>query len=223
MSTYASSHVGYGSSTPTSVRYASARSANRARRMFAFVIDVLVYGVLTSMLTIVFNFLGTTVGSLLYASFHDCTLGAGRSLGRAAMGHRLLTNDGESVSYGRAIARNAVRWLLWSTVLLFLIDVVLLFIGDGRILADHIMGTRVCEDPAKDDLYERPAMSGRGATRSHGEGYGRAAVAAEPVDPDVREAEQELNFDDPTHAHGELNRFEEKLAREQVESDRFRR
>lgn len=222
MSTYASSHVGYGSSMSRSRRYAAV-SARTGRRMFAFVIDVLVYGVLTSTLTILFNFLGTTLASLLYASFHDCTLGAGRSLGRAAMGHRLLSQDGEEVSYGRAIARNAIRWLLWSTVLLFLVDVVLLFVGDGRILADFILGTRVCEDPTRDDLYERPAASGRAASRSHGVGYGASSRVADPIDPDVMEAEEELDFDSPRHAHGELNRFEEKLAREHVTDERYRR
>jgi len=169
--------------------------------MGAFAIDVLVYGALTSVFTIVLSLFGTTLASLLYASFHDCTVGPGRSLGRAAVNHRLMHTDGSAVSYGTSIARNALRWLLWTTVLLFVVDLVLFFTS-GRLIADYILGTQVCEDPS----VKHEATAHRA----------QAASEAPVFDADLVAAEQEISFEQRNYSERELERFEHRLARETV-------
>ena len=177
------------------------RAAGRLKRMGAFSIDVLVYGALTSLFTIILSLFGTTLASLLYASFHDCAVGPGRSLGRAAVDHRLMHTDGHAVSYGTANARNALRWLMWTTVLLFVVDLVLFFTS-GRLLADYILGTQVSEDPA----HARRGLESE-----------RAAVASAPVfDAELAAAEREISFERSDYSERELEQFERKLAREPV-------
>ncbi len=176
--------------------------AHRMRRIGAFGIDLLVYFALTSLLSVVFTFIGGTIASLIYATLHDCTLGAGRSLGRAALGHRLMRVDGREVTPWIAMARNAIRWLMWSTVILFFVDLALLFFGEGRLLADHIMGTIVSEDPARAGLERREVVVERRVTEE---------PLAEEVDPELAAAHRELDFGAPHHAHDELRRFEDRL------------
>ncbi|MEO1268039.1 MAG: hypothetical protein AAFX99_08075 [Myxococcota bacterium] len=175
------------------------QAASRLRRMGAFAIDVLVYGALTSVFTFILSLLGTSLASLLYAAFHDNTVGSGRSLGRAAVNHRLLHTDGRAVSHGTAIARNVLRWLMWTTLVLFVVDLVLFFTS-GRLIADHIMGTQVCEDPSE----MAPVL------------HRLDAEVDQTRDVDVIEAEREIAFERRDFAEDQLKQFDEKLSETSV-------
>ncbi len=120
--------------------------ARRFKRITGFVLD----GLLLPVFAALIPFMGLGFALLFaYMSFKGNIIGSGRSLGRAAMGQRLLARDGTDASHGLVMARNAVRFLLWMAVLPFFIDVGLLLFGDGRLLTDRIFGTRVFEDPEK--------------------------------------------------------------------------
>lgn len=120
--------------------------ARRFKRLLGSVIDGLLLPLF--LLLLPFGGLGLFMG-FFYMSFKGNVVGAGRSLGRASMGQRLLARDGTDASHGLVMARNAVRFILWMTILPFWIDLALLLFGDGRLLADRIFGTRVFEDPEK--------------------------------------------------------------------------
>jgi uncharacterized RDD family membrane protein YckC len=120
-------------------------AAGRARRMAAHALDLLVF--------LPFFFVGAVMGggvffvTLLYFAFYNSVRGAGRSLGRAAVGQRLMMDDGQEASHGVMIARNLLRSVLWMMFLPFFVDLALMLFGDGRLLADRIFRTRVVEDP----------------------------------------------------------------------------
>ena len=119
--------------------------AGRGRRVAAYALDMIVFFpffILAAM---------TGVGALfavaIYFALYNSIRGTGRSLGRAAVGQRLLMDNGEEASHGISIARNLTRMLLWMMFFPIFIDLVLMFTGDGRLIADRIFRTRVSEDP----------------------------------------------------------------------------
>jgi uncharacterized RDD family membrane protein YckC len=117
----------------------------RARRVAAYGLDALIF--LPLFIVGLISGLGALFVVLLYFAFYNSVRGAGRSLGRAAVGHRLIMDDGQEASHGISIARNLLRTVLWMMFLPFLVDMGLLLLGDGRLIADRIFRTRVVEDP----------------------------------------------------------------------------
>ncbi len=120
--------------------------ASRGRRVAAYALDMLVF--MPFFIVSIFLPMTTILWVLLYFGFSNSLRGSGRSLGRAAVGQRLMMDSGEEASHGTSIARNLTRFLLWMMIFPFFIDLVLMMAGDGRLIADRIFRTRVSEDPA---------------------------------------------------------------------------
>ena len=162
------------------------------KRMSAFIVDSLLFGALVGTLTVIFNVIGTSIGSLLYTSLHDNVMGKGRSVGRSAVGQRLIHTSGHEVSHLTAVLRNALRWFLWTTGILFIVDLALFF-STGRLIADYVLKTMVAEDPA---LF-----------------MASLPTEATVTDEAILEAERSLDFEE-----GELEQFDLALKASKVES-----
>lgn len=191
-------------------------AARRSARLVGFLIDkVLLHGLVVAFGAI-FALIGSPVFSFLYFASHDSALGRGRSLGRAAVGQRLMTSEGEPVSHLVAAGRNAVRWVLWATVLPLLIDLALVLFGDGRILADYVFDTRVFEDPLR--VRQRLLASGRDE-----ESLRRAADRAweaELSDEDGIAARREVeHIGEAGGDEHDLEVFEDRLGAQNVPTD----
>ena len=132
------------------------------RRVAAFIIDVVIVGLASGLLAIVlafpylysslpsnnpfFGFWGFWVGSIVFlivAGYFVLTEAFwGRTIGKEAMGLRVVRTDGKRMDLGAALLRNIskVHWLL------LLLDVVvgLAMHGDGRQkFSDRLAGTTV--------------------------------------------------------------------------------
>lgn len=126
------------------------RAASRTRRIAAFAFDDIV---LTSLLGVLGNVIPVVGGVAAIGAFtalQDSSMGPGRSPGRALVGQRLAMHDGRPISHTTAITRSVLRWVMWMTGLLLLIDLAL-FTTSGRLLADHLCGTKVWDDEALED------------------------------------------------------------------------
>ncbi len=118
--------------------------SRRLKRIGAFALDGLMLPFF-----LIFTPFGWFLAAFVYLSLNNNIFGRGRSLGRAALGQRLMTEDGQEAPHWMIVARNAVRFGLWMAVIPFFVDLLLLLFGDGRLLADRALGTRVVEDPER--------------------------------------------------------------------------
>jgi uncharacterized RDD family membrane protein YckC len=95
--------------TPVGTQAVSAR-ASFGRRFVAYLIDIIILGIVQTILNLIFDSgLGTAIGlavSLGYFTYLEG--GAGQTLGKRALGIRVVDQrGGGSIGYGRA----AIRWL----------------------------------------------------------------------------------------------------------------
>lgn len=124
----------------------------RTRRAASFMLDEVLGNTILGLLGSVVPVAGSAVAVCLYSSSQDSLAGVGRSPGRALVKQRLAMTDGTQASHLRCFARNTLRWLLWVTILCFLIDLVLFCTSDGRLIADRICDTRVWDQKILDDV-----------------------------------------------------------------------
>jgi hypothetical protein len=171
---------------------------------------VLLHGIVVAFGAI-FAIIGSPVFSFLYFASHDSLLGSGRSLGRAAVGQRLMTSDGEPVSHFVAASRNAVRWVMWATILPLIVDLALVLFGNGRIIADYIFDTRVYEDP----LRVRQRFLASGLDEAALKRAREQAWDGEVNDEHLAEARREVEgVGEPDGEDHELKDFERRLTQQ---------
>lgn len=120
------------------------RYANFGERLVALIIDSVLLGVAGSILGIVFNegstsFLSFIIGIAYKAGMEGSANQA--TLGKMAMGIKVIGPDGGRISYGRAIGRYFATFL--STLILGIGYLMALFTKDKRTLHDFIAGTYV--------------------------------------------------------------------------------
>lgn len=182
--------------------------AGRARRLAGHALDLLIF--LPLFIVGAATGLGVFFTIFLYFAFFNSIRGAGRSLGRAAVGHRLIMDDGQEASHGISIARNLLRAVLWMMFLPFLVDMGLLLLGDGRLIADRIFRTRVVEDP---ELSRAQAILK--AARRERRVTGRAEEEAERWDERFTQDELDAIADDLDFSREgskkALSKFEKEL------------
>lgn len=130
------------------------KPAKLSKRAAAFFLDEILGHTLLTLLGSVVPVLGNIAASLVYSALQDTVgLGRGRSLGRAAVKQRLARLDGSAVPIHTAILRNALRWVMWLTGILFVVDVVMALASrDGRLIVDHIFDTCVYEEDSLEAL-----------------------------------------------------------------------
>lgn len=131
--------------------------AKKGKRMAAYGLDALVF--LPFFIVSLFTGIAAFLAVFLYFAFYNSVRESGRSLGRAAVGQRLMTDDGQEVGHSVSIARNLVRMLLWVMVIPFFVDLGLFLFGDGRLIADRIFRTRVVEDPELPENQKKLAVA----------------------------------------------------------------
>jgi len=73
------------------------------------------------------------------------TAAAGQTIGKMALGLKVVTGSGERVGFGRALART-VAWIVSVPTIVGLLPAA--FGADGRALHDRVAGTRVVPFPA---------------------------------------------------------------------------
>ncbi len=194
-------------SRPAAMGYSDKIPAARMKRLVAFGVDEVFVHLLMSVIGVPIGGIGGPILSALYFGAQDATLGAGRSLGRAAVGQRLMSADGEALTVGQTIKRNALRYLMWLLIIPFFIDVGIVLFGDGRTLADRLCGTRVWEDPVRvRQKHMADKMDARSLRNAEAEAWGDQAQ-----DEFMVAAEAELAGVD--YEAEELRRFESELER----------
>lgn len=135
--------------------------ASKGRRVAAWLLDslmmlpvLLVMGLLLAVPGV-----GWVAALLLvfgYMLFYNSTRGPGRSMGRASVGQKVVMEDGREATHGMLAARSLLRLVMWATVVPMIVDMFSVLFGEGRLLADRMLGTQVVEDP---DLLELRAST----------------------------------------------------------------
>ncbi|RDU36578.1 hypothetical protein DRW41_13730 [Neobacillus piezotolerans] len=138
----------YGSYNAANNREGNVRYANFGERLVALIIDSVILGVAGFFLGMVFvafdnegitNFLSFIIGIAYKAGMEGSSNQA--TLGKMAMGIKVIGPDGGRISYGRAIGRYFATFL--STIILGIGYLMALFTKEKRTLHDFIAGTYV--------------------------------------------------------------------------------
>lgn len=210
-------------STPAKTPGAAPLTARRMHRLGAFAIDALLMLSLMIVIGIAFPPALAILGFLAFAYFtaRDLFRGPGRSLGRAMSKQRLMTVDGQEATVPRILARNAVRNLLWLTVIPFFIDLAMVLFGEGRLIADHIFDTQVLEDPealarANENELARAraivAASGDSQAAAPSDTFFDSDESAFAPESEERLALEKIDFDNPEFTRRQLDDFDARLA-----------
>ncbi|MFL1379423.1 MULTISPECIES: RDD family protein [unclassified Nocardiopsis] len=154
------------------------RAAGFATRAVALVIDVIVQGVLLLVLTVLVIWMGTAVdpaataamglgGSILIVVGYPTafeTISRGRSLGKMALGLRVVGTDGTPERFRQALARALVGaveiWMAMGVIAL----ITSMLSKDGRRVGDFLAGTMVVEErtgrPRQEHIPMPPHLMG---------------------------------------------------------------